>query len=524
MKINLPVTSREVTFGQNEDLITTTDTKGSITYFNQSFHHISGFDEHELQNKNHNLVRHPDMPTEAFADLWSTLKAENSWMGIVKNRSKNGDHYYVDAYVTPISNNGQVVEYQSVRTSPDKDTVKRAETLYSRIRKKKSPFSITDRLGIQPIMMLGLTALLVLFFGILLMLNRPTQLELLITFSATLLTSLVLAKVVLSPISKLAKETKTSIDNSLARQVYGGSQSELSQIRLALHMKELETNSVVARINDSSEELASIIQSTSQVAEDTSHGVAVQRAEIDQLATAMNEMVATVNEVAQNTSDAAAEAQHANEVVINGKQDVSNTVQSVSKVESDIKIAADVITKLQSKSVDIGAVLDVIRGIAEQTNLLALNAAIEAARAGEQGRGFAVVADEVRSLAQRTQQSTQEIQEMIESIQSGATEAVKAMDSSNEQVKDSVAQAHKAGNSLSEIDKIVSTISDMNMQIAAATEEQSSVSEEFNRNVVNISNAAEKNAENSQVTKQAVEQLESFSSHLQTLVSQFRKT
>jgi len=523
MKNNGPTTGNAVAFDQTENLITTTNTKGAITYFNKSFHKISGFDDDELIDQNHNLVRHPDMPTEAFKDLWTTLQSNKSWMGIVKNRAKNGDHYYVDAYVTPISSHGQVTEYQSVRISPDKTFIDRAEELYNRIRKNKTPIQFWHRLGITSHLMLGFTTLLT---TLLIFSASVAQLSI-IEFSIALVTGLVisfgLSKLIAAPFINLANESRESIDNDIARQVYGGSQNEIAQLRLALHMKNLESNSVVARLDDSSDQLTDIIQQVSQLSEDTNRGVAVQLSEIEQLATAMNQVTATVQEVASNTSDAAQSAQAAEQLVDTGKQDMSNTVESISQVAQDVQQASDVVMELQEKSESIGTVLDVIKSIADQTNLLALNAAIEAARAGEQGRGFAVVADEVRSLAKRTQDSTQEIQSMIESMQAGTHNAVEAMQTGSQGVQGSVEQANKTGQTLEQIAELVRTISNMNIQIASATEEQSSVSEEINRNVVNINDEAQKNSVNSQQTQSAVQRLQALSDHLQSLVFQFKK-
>lgn len=523
MKHNGPVTGRERLLDQGDDLITTTNTKGAITYFNNSFHQISGFDSEELSNCNHNVVRHPDMPVAAFKDLWSTLQSQKSWMGIVKNRSKNGDHYYVDAYVTPISKNGQIVEYQSVRTRPDKLFVERAEALYSRIRQNKSPAHFVQRLGMASRLMAGFSLLLVTLLAFSASVTQMSGIEIALAFAVGLVMSFGLSRWIASPITRLAKETRSSIDNDLARHVYGGGQNEIAQLRLALHMKDLESNSVVSRLDDSTDQLNAIIQRTSQTAQDTSQGVSIQLSEIDQLATAMNEMSATVQEIARNTSDAADAAQSADRAVDDGKQNMNATVDSISRVAEDVKQASNVVTNLQDESVKIGTVLDVIRGIAEQTNLLALNAAIEAARAGEQGRGFAVVADEVRSLAKRTQDSTQEIQMMIESMQSSTQNAVDAMKTGSDRVEGSVTQARKAGQSLDDISATVRSIADMNIQIASAAEEQSSVAEEINRNVININDEAHKNAENSQQTQLSVEQLEDFSRHLLSLVSQFKK-
>lgn len=524
MKINMPVSGSERSFRQDEDLITTTDLKGAVTYFNENFEKISGFDKEELLHKNHNVVRHPDMPAAAFDDLWKTIKSGKSWVGIVKNRSKNGDHYYVDAYVSPINKNGQVAEYQSVRTVPDRDAVKKAESLYARIRAGKPAIMPWQKLGILGKLMLSFSGLLVLLLTYMYFSSQPSWIHMGIALLAGLIVSYGLSRYIARPIQQLANETRTDIDNTLARQIYGHGQNELAQIRLALHVKELEVNSVVARLNDSSNHMLAIMEQTAEMSQQTSESIVVQQSEIEQLATAMNEMSSTVQEVARNTGEAAEAALNADKEVAIGKEDVMATVRSVAQVAEGVKCAAEVVSKLQEESNKIGTVLDVIRGIAEQTNLLALNAAIEAARAGEQGRGFAVVADEVRSLAKRTQESTQEIQSMIEDMQSGAADAVGAMEAGSKQVEGSVVQAQKAGQSLDTIAEIVGTISNMNIQIASATEEQSAVSEEMSRNVVNISEAAEQNAGHSQEGLGMVNDLERLTHDLQALVAQFKRS
>ncbi|HEC29083.1 MAG TPA: PAS domain S-box protein [Gammaproteobacteria bacterium] len=523
MKINMPVTGVEQGFSEGDVLITTTNLKGSITYYNNHFKRISGFNDDELTGKNHNMVRHPDMPPAAFGDLWSTIQSGKSWMGVVKNRAKNGDHYYVDAYVTPISKSGKSVEYQSVRIPAKKEFIDRAETLYKRIRENKPPISIWHKTGMTLRLMLAFASILIAALGFSLLPGNPSIPQLVVALLTGLGISYGLARLITKPLQEIVKQTRQTIDNPLARQVYGGSQSELAQIKLALHMKDLEINSIVARLLDTSDQWSRIVEETSCATKETSEGVARQHSEIDQLATAMNEVASTVQEVARNTGEAAQAAQDADQTVATGKQDVATTIESISQVAEGVRQASEVVSRLKEESTNIGSVLDVIRGIAEQTNLLALNAAIEAARAGEQGRGFAVVADEVRSLAKRTQESTQEIQSMIESIQSGASEAVSAMESGREQVEGSVTRAQKAGDSLDHIAEIVTTISNMNIQIASATEEQSSVSEEMNRNVVNINSAADSNAANSQQTSIAVGKLEKFTEHLTTLVRQFQK-
>lgn len=250
-------------------------------------------------------------------------------------------------------------------------------------------------------------------------------------------------------------------------------------------------------------------------------GVTRQQLETDQIATAINEMTATVQEVARSATDAASAAAQADQEANNGKNVVANTVSSIQTLAENVEEAADVIQKLEVDTTEIGGVLDVIKGIADQTNLLALNAAIEAARAGEQGRGFAVVADEVRTLASRTQESTEEINGMIEKLQTGAKNAVNVMETGRQQAQNGVEQASKAGQSLQLITQSVATINDMNTQIAGAAKEQSKVAEEINRNVVNISQVADETANNvSQVADKSSE-LGNLASALNTEVERF---
>ncbi len=279
--------------------------------------------------------------------------------------------------------------------------------------------------------------------------------------------------------------------------------------------------SMIGEITGSTAQLASAAEELTTITEHTSHGIRQQQAEIDQVATAVNEMVATVQEVARNAEQAAHAAQNADQSAKSGALVATEAMGGIDALVNEVEKSAAVIHELEAESESIGMVLDVIKGIAEQTNLLALNAAIEAARAGEQGRGFAVVADEVRTLASRTQKSTQEIHTMIERLQSGASNAVKVMESARAQGKKGVDQVEKAAESLAEIAGAVATINDMNTQIASAAEEQSAVAEEINRNVVNISQAAVQSASGSEKTASSSEDLARLAGQLQNLVGRF---
>jgi len=279
---------------------------------------------------------------------------------------------------------------------------------------------------------------------------------------------------------------------------------------------------IIREVYGSTTQLAAAAEEMSAITVASTDNVRKQQRETEQVATAMNEMTATVVEVSKNAEQAADNTSEADTQAQEGRRIVNDTVESINSLASEVDSAANVIHELEQNSESIGSVLEVIRGIAEQTNLLALNAAIEAARAGEQGRGFAVVADEVRSLASRTQQSTQEIQSMIERLQTGAQKAVEVMNTSRTRAQSSVEKSGQAGDSLTVITQAMSNITAMNTQIAEASKQQSEVAEEINQNIVNISAIAEESASSTSELSQSNKALAELSSNLQDLVGQFK--
>ncbi|MDH5191956.1 MAG: methyl-accepting chemotaxis protein [Gammaproteobacteria bacterium] len=520
MKQNLPVTNTETKLADNEYIISATDAKGIITRVNDVFTKVSGYSQEELIGKNHNIVRHPDMPPAAFEDLWTTLKKGNAWMGVVKNRCKNGDYYWVDAYVSPMYENGKVIGYESVRKKAAPDVIKRAEKAYQRINAGKPAFDRRFDLPVLTQMVAGVSTIM-LVMAVLALLDGMDIIKvagaLVLGIAGTYGLSLLAGQKV-----KVAEREGTRIvDNPLMQYIYLGSTYRIWKPVLAIKMLESCTKGLIVSSSSYIERLIPASEQASLLMEQTSQGIQQQHGDIDQVATAMNEMMATVQEIAKSAASAAEAAHEADVEADKGKIVVTEAMGAMSALSDRIDSTSSAVASLAADTDAIGSVLDVIRGIAEQTNLLALNAAIEAARAGEQGRGFAVVADEVRTLASRTQESTQEIQSMIERLQDGASNAVTAMGKGKEQTVKSEELVENAVESLAMIAASVAMINTMNAQIASAAEEQGAVAEDINRNIVNISQVANQASESVHAMSTSSEELGQMSLKLSQLISRY---
>ncbi|WP_448678873.1 methyl-accepting chemotaxis protein [Pseudomonas nicosulfuronedens] len=515
MKLNLPITGRQVDVPVHANILSTTDLKGAVTHVNPDFIKVSGFEAEELVGFNHNRVRHPDMPPAAFAHLWQTLQAERSWMGLVKNRCKNGDHYWVSAFVTPIRHGGKVVEYQSVRTRPGAEQIAAAERLYARLREGAKPGR--PRLPLVAQLLLGL--LLAQVGGTLLALLLPqlTALAFLLALGASS-AWLVLR---LQPLDALLGRARRIADNPLSQQLYSGRTDEFGELDFAFRMLEAETAAVVGRMADASQQLAEHSAALADAMAGGSAASQLQQRETEQVASAMQQLAQSVQEVARHAQHSAVAAQCSERITQSGHQDVHGTRGQLAALEAGVRAASAAVEQQKEHSEAISRMLEVIRDVAGQTNLLALNAAIEAARAGESGRGFAVVADEVRALASRTENSARDIQSLVGNLQQGAEDSVRALWHCCDQAGASLEQAGQAAGTLERISEQVSAIQRMSLEIAEAIEEQGAASEDVQRSLHAIRSSADSNAAQVGTCQRSAARMAELAAELRRLAEHF---
>ncbi|MDC8783778.1 methyl-accepting chemotaxis protein [Roseateles koreensis] len=513
MRTNHPVSQREYDFPAAATLMSTTDTQSHIIYANAAFIDVSGFDRDEIIGQPHNLVRHPDMPVEAFADMWATLKAGESWTALVKNRRKNGDHYWVRANATPVVRKGRVTGYMSVRTKPSRAEIAATEQLYAEFRETRAgarafhqglivrtglmawtstlqTLSVSARLrcavaamALGAVASAGLLGLNGMAWGG--MAGASAVLAVLV--------SLWLEAQIARPLQQVKRQALSVASGQPGENIALNRVDEIGMILRAVNQSGLNLRSLV---DDVAGQVSGVRNASAEIASgnmDLSSRTEQAASNLEQTAASMMQMTSTVNNNAETAQQARQLADAASTAAAHGGEVVGQVVGTMEAITASSKKISDII--------------GVIDGIAFQTNILALNAAVEAARAGEQGRGFAVVAGEVRSLAQRSATAAKEIKGLI----GDSVERV-------EQGSDLVGRAGKA---MAEIVSQVNRVNDLISEISAATKEQSSGIGQVNTAVNQLDQMTQQNSALVEESAAAAERLKQQASVLVEAVEVF---
>ncbi len=515
MRNNQPVTQQECKFPAGVRLVSTTDLDGVITYANPDFCDVSGYTLDELVGQNHNMIRHPDMPAEAFKDLWATLKSGESWIGVVKNRCKNGDYYWVDAYITPIYQGDQIVGYQSVRTKPSSRRVADAAKIYKHLREGKKV--ATRRVPRLHLSLLGLALTAPLLVWLLLML--APQLSYL-GLALPIISSL-LAWYFLQPLRELQQLAAKVIDNPLAQKIFTRRNDETSAAVLAFYTYRARTRAILGRIDDTLMALNNIMSQLNQQMQSNHANQNQQGQDLELIATATHQMSASIAEIDSSVQQNSEHLQDSNRSCCDGRENIEISSHKIQQVCEELSKASLEVDKLSKASDEVDQVMDQIAGISEQTNLLALNAAIEAARAGEQGRGFAVVADEVRQLAARAQASTEDSRQTLEQIRRIVALVVTQIKASGERVGQTREQIQHSINSFTAIEAAFNEITQREAQVAAAVSQQSSVAEEIDQRILSIKDLAKATLASSEQATLALEALKAQGQQLESTIKAF---
>ncbi|MGZ0017949.1 methyl-accepting chemotaxis protein [Nitrosomonas sp. wSCUT-2] len=495
MRLNLPVTNIEYPINDDTLIVSTTDTKGRITYVNPTFIEVSGFPEEELIGKAHNIVRHPDVPPEAFEDLWNTLKQGQPWTGLVKNRRKNGDYYWITANATPIIKNGAVTGYLSVRTKASQEAINQAIPVYRQILEGKAKHLKIEKgqvirtdwigklsrlfkmtVGKRICLFMAIAALFLMTVGglgwwgltqssISALSNSIAGITL-VGLGLMFYFAFDLIKNTVSPLKQAITVANTMAAGDLTHKFTIKRTDEFGELSRALLQMSVNLRATVLDVKQNAE---SVRQATQEIAAgnlDLSQRTEEQASSLEETAASMEELTTTVRQNTDNSISANQLAKTASDITAKGGSMMKEVVTTMS-----------IISESSSKIADIISVID---GIAFQTNILALNAAVEAARAGEQGRGFAVVATEVRNLAQRSATAAKEIKMLIDDSVNKVTEGTDLVD--------------RAGKTMDEIVGAIQHVTEIMSEITAASKEQSTGIDQMHQAISQMDEVTQQNA------------------------------
>lgn len=482
MRNNQPVTQREYLLPSDENLVSVTDLKGRITYVNRAFILASGYSREELLGQPHNLIRHPDMPQEAFRDFWATLQTGQPWTGMVKNRRKDGDHYWVQANATPMFDGEQIVGYLSVRTVPTRDAVRVAEALYARMREEAGSGRLTHVLRQGKVlkglsgrirnwlrsgsrMLLG-AEILTVTWGALWGLYAPPWTVIPAVLFGGWLSHALIRKVSYVPLEALTLEANRLAAGDLGNPITTGAAGTTGQMQQALSQLRVNLRAVVKDVRDEVNNLEIAVREINQGNHDLSARTESQAGSLEETAASMTQIHGTARNSAASAQRGAGLAREAAGVTQRSNEAVQAVGQSMTGIADSARRIGDIISLIES--------------IAFQTNILALNAAVEAARAGDQGRGFAVVAAEVRVLAQKTTAAAGEVKAVI-------AESAKWVDAGNQTTRQARERMTEALESVNKMNALLTEIS------TAATEQQDGI-EQINQAVVQLDGLTQQNS------------------------------